>query len=54
VLYDPTAVGLWLAVTLVAVVAAAVVGHALWAVISWAIGGVAAFVLAAVRARRGG
>jgi hypothetical protein len=43
-----------LALTLAGIIAAFVATNAIWAVISWAIGGVTAFVLAAVRARRGG
>ena len=54
VLDDPGAIGLWLALTLAGIIAAFVATDAIWAVISWAIGGIAAFVLAAVRARRGG
>ena len=50
----PRAIGLWLALTLAGIIAAFVATNAIWAVISWAVGGVAAFVLAAVRARRGG
>ena len=52
VLDDPAAIGLWLALTLAGIIAAFVATNAMWAVISWAIGGVAAFVLVAVRARR--
>ena len=54
VLDAPGAIGLWLALTLAGIIAAFVATNAIWAVISWAVGGVAAFVLAAVRARRGG
>ena len=53
VLGDPAAVGLWLAVTLAGVIAAFVANSAIWAVLGWAVGGVAAAVLAAVKARRG-
>jgi hypothetical protein len=53
VLDDPTAIGLWLALTLAGVIAAFVVNGAIWAVVGWAVGGVAAAVLAAVKARRG-
>jgi hypothetical protein len=42
-----------LALTLAGIIAAFVATNAMWAVISWAIGGVAAFVLVAVQARRG-
>ena len=42
----PAAVYLWLAVTLAGVVAAVVVGQAVWAVVGWAVGGVAAVVVA--------
>jgi len=54
VLDAPGAIGLWLALTLAGIIAAFVATNAIWAVISWAVGGVAAFVLAALRARRGG
>ena len=53
VLDDPAAIGLWLAMTLAGVIAAFVANGAIWAVAGWAIGGVAAFVLVAVKARRG-
>ena len=53
VLADPDAVGLWLALTLAGVIAAFVANGAMWAVVGWAVGGVAAFVLVAVKARRG-
>ena len=53
VLDDPTAIGLWLALTLAGVIAAFVANGAIWAVVGWAVGGVAAAVLAAVKARRG-
>jgi hypothetical protein len=43
---------LWLVVTLAGVVVAVVAGHAGWAVIGWAVGGVAAVVLVAVNKRR--
>ena len=52
VLSDPAAVRLWLVVTLAGVVVAVVAGHAAWAVIGWAVGGVAAVVLVAVNKRR--
>jgi len=52
VLDDPAAIGLWLALTLAGVIAAFVATNAMLAVISWAIGGVVAFVLLAVKARR--
>ena len=39
--------------TLAGVIAAFVANGAIWAVAGWAIGGVAAFVLVAVKARRG-
>ena len=52
VLDAPAAIGLWLALTLAGIIAAFVATNAMWAVISWAIGGVAAFVLVAVKARR--
>jgi hypothetical protein len=48
----PAAVYLWLAVTLAGVVAV-VVGHAVWAVVGWAVGGVAAVVVVAIQRRRG-
>ena len=50
---DPFAVGLWLALTLAGVIAAFMATRALWAVVGWAVGGVTAFVLAAVKTRRG-
>jgi hypothetical protein len=53
VLDDPAAIGLWLAVTLAGVIAAFVAISAMWGVIGWAAGGVGAFVLVAVKARRG-
>jgi hypothetical protein len=53
VLDDPFAVGLWLALTLAGVIAAFVATRALWAVVGWAVGGVAAVVVAAVKTRRG-
>ena len=49
----PFAVGLWLALTLAGVVAAFVADGAVWAVVGWAVGGVAAFVVVAVKTRRG-
>ena len=54
VLDDPVAIGLWLAPTLAGIFAAFVATNAMWAVISWAVGGVVAFVVVAVTARRGG
>ena len=53
VLRDPAAIYLWLAVTLAGVLAAVVVGHAVWAVVGWAVGGVAAAVVVTVKTRRG-
>ena len=53
VLDDPAAIGLWLALTLAGVIAAFVANGPIWAVVGWAVGGVAAAVLAAVKARRG-
>ena len=53
VLDDPAAIGLWLALTLAGVIAAFVATRALWAVVGWAVGGVAAVVVAAVKTRRG-
>ena len=50
---DPFAVGLWLALTLAGVIAAFVANGAMWTVVGWAVGGVAAFALVAVKARRG-
>ena len=52
VLDDPAAIGLWLALTLAGVIAAFVANGAMWAVIGWAVGGVAAFVVVAVKGRR--
>ena len=53
VLADPDAVGLWLALTLVGVIAAFVAnGSMSAAVVGWLVGGVAAFVVVAVKARR--
>jgi hypothetical protein len=52
VLGAPATVYLWLAVTLAGVVAAVVAGQAVWAVVGWAVGGVAAVVVA-VKTRRG-
>ena len=49
---DPTAIYTWLLVTLAGVVAALVTGQAVLAVIGWAVGGVAAVVVAAVQTRR--
>jgi hypothetical protein len=57
VLSDPAAVRLWLVVTLAGAVLAMVGGHTAWpamphgAVIGWAVGGVAAVVLVAVKKR---
>jgi len=51
VLSEPAALRLWLVVTLAGVVVAVVAGHAAWAVIGWAVGGVAAVVLVAVKKR---
>jgi hypothetical protein len=51
VLGDPAAVYLWLAATLAGLVAALVLGHAAWAVIGWAVGGVAAVAIVAVKTR---
>jgi hypothetical protein len=53
VLDDPATIGLWLALTLAGVIAAFVANGAIWAVVGWAVGGVTAFVLVAVKARRG-
>ncbi len=53
VLADPDAVGLWSALTLAGVIAAFVANGSIWAVVGWLVGGVAAFVLVAVKARRG-
>jgi hypothetical protein len=53
VLGDRAAIHLWLFLTLAGVVAAVVVGHAVLAVVGWAVGGVAAFVVVAVNARLG-
>ena len=36
-----------------AAIAAIAIGHAVWAVVGWAVGGVAAFVVAATKTRRG-
>jgi hypothetical protein len=41
-----------LAVTLAGLITAVVVGHAVWAVAGWAVGGVAAVVVLAIRTRR--
>ena len=49
----PPAVYLWVAVTLAAVVVAAVAGEPVLAVTGWVVGSAAAVVLVAVRARRG-
>jgi hypothetical protein len=51
VLDDPAAIGLWLALTLAGVIAAFVANAAMWAVAGWAVGGVVAFVLVAVKGR---
>ena len=53
ILDDPAAIGLWLAVTLAGIIAAFVANGAMWAVIGWAVGGIAAFVLVAIKRRRG-
>ena len=53
VLDAPAAIGLWLALTLAGVIVAFVANGQIWAVVGWAVGGVAAFVLIAVKARRG-
>ena len=53
VLDDPAAIGVWLALTLAGVIVAFVANGTIWAVVGWAVGGVAAFVLVAVKARRG-
>jgi hypothetical protein len=53
VLDDPFAVGLWLVLTLAGVIAAFMATRALWAAVGWAVGGVAAVVVAAVKTRRG-
>ena len=50
---DPAAIGLWLALTLAGVTAALAGSRAVWAVVGWAVGGVAAVVVVAVKARRG-
>jgi hypothetical protein len=49
---DPAAVYLWLVATLAGLVAGVVAGHAEWAVVGWAAGGVAAVVVVAVKTRR--
>jgi hypothetical protein len=53
VLDDPAVIGLWLALTLAGVIAAFAANAAMWAVVGWAAGGVAAFVVAAAKTRRG-
>lgn len=53
VLDDPAAIGLWLALILAGVIAAFAGASVMWAVAGWAVGGVATFVLVAVKARRG-
>jgi len=50
---DRNAVYLWLTVTVTGVVAAVLVGRAVWVVAGWAFGGVAAAVVVAVKRRRG-
>ena len=54
VLDDPAAIGLWLALTLAGVIAAFVANGAMWAMVGWAVGGVSAVVVVAVRTRRDG
>jgi hypothetical protein len=54
VLDDPAAISLWLALTLAGVIAAFVANGAVWAVIGWAVGGVGALVLVAVKTRGDG
>ena len=53
VLGEPAAVYLWLALTAVGLVAALVAGSPFWALAGWAVGGVAAFVVVAVKRGRG-
>jgi hypothetical protein len=53
VLGDPAALYTWLLVTLAGAVAAIAIGHAVLAVVGWAVGGVAAVVVAATKTRRG-
>jgi hypothetical protein len=54
VLGDPIAIYTWLLVTLVGLVAAVVAGRVgLATVIGWAVGGIAAVVVAVVKKRRG-
>ena len=52
VLGDPAAVYLWLALTFAGLVAALVAGNAVWALIGWAVGGVTAAIVVAVKTRR--
>jgi hypothetical protein len=52
VLGDPAAVYLWLALTCAGLVAALVAGNAVWALIGWAVGGVTAAIVVAVKTRR--
>ena len=51
--HDPAAVYTWLLVTLAAAGTALVADRAVLAIIGYALGGVAAFVLVAIKARRG-
>ena len=51
-LANPDAVALWLALTLAGVIAAFVANGAMWALVGWAVGGIAAIVLVAVKTRR--
>jgi hypothetical protein len=52
VLGDPAAVYLWLALTAAGLVGALVAGSAVWALIGWLVGGVAAVIVVAVKTRR--
>lgn len=53
VLGDSAALCIWLALTLAAVIVAVAVSNAVWAVAGWAVGGVAAVIVVAVKMRRG-
>ena len=49
---DPTEVGLSLLVTLAGALTAVLADHPMWALVGWAVGGIAAVVLVAVKTRR--
>jgi len=50
---DPVAVSVWMAVTLAGIATALVASQAVWAVVAWSAGGVAAAGVVAIKSRRG-